>query len=90
VWQVHPEIDARLVGLSLGAGGSAELVKRLAGTAPPLLDALLMVAPTLVQCLAAMADTLPLAARASGALSGIGGLPDSCWMWRRDGALARR
>jgi hypothetical protein len=90
-WRVRPEVDERLAGLPLGAGGTVELLRRMDGVAdPPLLDALLMLAPTLVQCLAALADTLPLAARASGALGGIGGLPDSCWMWRRGGALSRR
>ena len=47
-----------------------------------------MLAPTLVQCLAALADRL-VAAGANRSLAGLGGLPDSCYMWRRDGALAR-
>ncbi len=90
-WRERADVAGALAGVSLGPGGTADLLRRLAPLAvePPLVDALLMLAPTLVQCLAALADSLPLAARASGSLTGIGGLPDSCWMWRRDGALTR-
>src|SRR5947207_790976 len=56
---------------------------------PPVRDALLMLAPTLVQCLPALADRLLSLAGANRSLTGLGGLPDSCYMWRRDGALGR-
>jgi len=89
-WRDDPELAARLAGLPLGPGSAAELLRRLDAAAPhpPLQDALLMLAPTLVQCLAALADRL-VAAGANRSLAGLGGLPDSCYMWRRDGALAR-
>ena len=90
-WCEHPELAARLAGLPLGPGSSPELLRRLETASPrvPVRDALLMLAPTLVQCLAALADRLVPAAGANRSLAGLGGLPDSCYMWRRDGALAR-
>jgi hypothetical protein len=36
----------------------------------------------MIQCAAAMSE-------AWAALGAVGGIPDSCWMWRRDGALDR-
>ena len=88
-WREDHELAADLAGLPLGPGSSAELLRRLdaASPHPPVRDALLMLAPTLVQCLAALADRL-VAAGANRSLAGLGGLPDSCYMWRRDGALS--
>jgi len=48
-----------------------------------------MLAPTLVQCMAALSETWALGAASNPTVIGIGGLPDSCYMWRTDGALAR-
>lgn len=90
-WRAHDELLGPLAGLGLGAGITATLLERI-GTAPerrPLLDSLLMLAPTLVQCMAALSETWPLAAQRSDSRVGIGGLPDSCYMWRRGGALGR-
>jgi hypothetical protein len=58
------------------------------GDDQPVLDAALMLAPTLIQVFAAVADWANTAARDRWLL-GMGGRPDSCWMWRRDGALQR-
>jgi hypothetical protein len=79
-----------LVGERLGAGIAARLLERLGGAPAdrPLLDTLLMLAPALVQCAAAMSDTFVTLARSAPSLVGVGGLDDSCYMWRRDGALA--
>jgi len=62
----------------------------------PLRDALLNLAPGTIQCLAALSHRLvtQLAGRrpAGGAIPrelSVGGYPDSCYMWRGDGALAR-
>jgi len=89
-WRQDHDLATRLTGLPLGPGSAAELLRRLdaASPHPPLRDALLMLAPTLIQCLAALADRL-VASGANRSLAGLGGLPDSCYMWRRDGALAR-
>jgi hypothetical protein len=80
-----------LVGLRLWAGATAALLDRLGGHPEdrPLLDSLLMLAPALVQCAAALSDAWPAAFQASPSIVGMGGLPDSCYMWRRDGALSR-
>jgi hypothetical protein len=57
----------------------------------PLLDALLNLAPTLIQCVPAVMErwqSRPNATR-PGMMAG-GGMEDSCYMWRRGGALHRR
>jgi hypothetical protein len=53
-----------------------------------LLDTLLMLAPALIQCAAAVSDAFVEAARTAPSLVGLGGLEDSCYMWRRGGVLA--
>jgi hypothetical protein len=57
----------------------------------PLLDALLNVAPMLIQCVPAVMErwqSRPSAPR-PGMMAG-NGMVDSCYMWRRGGALHRR
>ena len=64
----------------------------------PLLDALLNLSPGAIQCFAALSDRIfaaiaqrnaPDAAPAKPApVLSVGGLPNSCYMWRDDGALA--
>jgi len=76
-------------GLSLARGVSAALRERLGGRPDdaPLLDGLLMLAPALIQVFAAMSDAWPAQAQRDRWLLGMGGRPDSCFMWRRGGAL---
>jgi len=90
-WRDRSEAIAWLIGRRLGAGVTAELLARLGGAPDdrPLLDTLLMLAPTLVQCAAAMSDAWPLAFRTNPSVVAMGGLPDSCYMWRKGGALDR-
>jgi hypothetical protein len=90
-WRDRGQATAWLAGRRLGGGITAELLAQLGGLPDdrPLLDTLLMLAPALVQCAAAMSDGWPLAFRTDPSLVGIGGLADSCYMWRRDGALER-
>jgi Protein of unknown function (DUF2889) len=80
-----------LIGLRFGFGITGELLQRLGDRAAdrPLLDALLMVAPALIQCTAVLSDNWPAAFKASASLVGVGGLPDSCYMWRHEGVLTR-
>jgi hypothetical protein len=90
-WAPRDDVLAPLAGRSMGAGITAALLAHL-GDRPadrPLLDALLLLSPTLIQCMATLTDTWPAAALRSTSSVGIGGLPDSCYMWRRGGALAR-
>jgi hypothetical protein len=85
---------ARLVGVPSLVGLTAEVKRRFghAASERPLLDALLMVAPGLIQITAALSEDWPAQASRTRSIVGIAGIPDSCYMWRRDGALhkARR
>lgn len=78
-----------LAGLSLGPGVSGELLRRFAGLPDerPLLALLLDLTPALYQCLACTDESWPVQALRRPTLLGMGGLPDSCYMWRRGGAL---
>ena len=89
-WRPRPDVAAHWEGLPLLRGVTAALLERFGtpGDAQPLLDASLMLAPALIQVFAALADWAGPAAR-EGWLLGMGGRADSCWMWRRDGALQR-
>lgn len=91
-WRDRDDLLQGLVGMGLGPGVTGELLARL-GEADardrPLRDALLMLAPTLVQCAATLAEGWMVAAQRSSSIVGMGALPDSCYMWRRGGALWR-
>jgi len=90
-WHDRADVAGGLVGLSLARGVSQALLARL-GDAPgdrPILDGLLMLAPALIQCVAALSDAWPALAASGGWIVGMGGRPDSCYMWRAGGALDR-
>jgi len=91
-WIERPERSAPLVGASLRSGISAALLRQFPdpGADRPLLDALLMLAPATVQCLASFIDTWTQVPWMRGAGNETGGYPDSCYMWRRDGALGTK
>jgi hypothetical protein len=93
-WQRRSEIEASLVGQPALVGITPILLDRLAADpqSAPVYDALLMLAPTMIQCFATMSDSWLGGTRDADTLIGMGGIPDSCYMWRRDGALhqARR
>lgn len=84
-WVERSADAATLVGASLRAGISARVLAAL--PAGPLRDAVLQLAPAMIQCFAAL-DVWQLFDD-GGIAAETGGLPDACWMWRRDGALAR-
>lgn len=91
-WADRAAQVAGVRGLSLFRGVSAAMMERL-GADPAdraLLDTCLMLAPTFIQVCAAMSEGWPARAAAADSVVGMGGLPDSCYMWRRDGALDRR
>ena len=90
-WSDLADTVADLAGLGFGYGVTGELLRRFGDRMVdrPLLDTLLMVGPALIQCAGAMSDSWPAAFKASDSLVGVGGLPDSCYMWRSGGALAR-
>ncbi len=85
-------LDARLAPLAgtkmLSAYGR-NVRERLGEDDGPLLDALLHVGPTFLQCMGAMSESWPAEAQRRRAVVATGGMPDACWMWRRDGPLSR-
>ncbi|MCW5893918.1 MAG: DUF2889 domain-containing protein [bacterium] len=87
-WAPRTDVAERCRGLSVLRGVSAALLERVdAADDRPVLDALLQLAPTLIQVFAALSDPWAAMAREQGWIVGMGGRPDSCWMWRRGGAL---
>jgi hypothetical protein len=89
-WMSRAARVAPLIGQSLRTGVSAALLRHFPtpGADAPLRDALLQLAPALIQCFAALDLWASRFADATAAAE-TGGLPDSCYMWRRDGALTR-
>lgn len=88
-WNDRRDAAESLIGQPALRGISVELLRQLADAPQdaPIYDALLMLAPTLIQCFATMSDGWLRNTRDSESLIGMGGLPDSCYMWRRGGAL---
>jgi hypothetical protein len=88
-WRDRAEVAAGLTGVSLARGVSTALLERFADRRDdqPVLDALLMLAPALIQVFAAVSEAWPALAQDQRWLLGMGGRPDSCWMWRRGGPL---
>ncbi len=89
-WRGRHDLAGRLPGLSLARGVSAALREGV-GDEPsdrPWQDGLQMLAPALIQVFAALSDAWAGRALRENWLVGLGGQPDSCWMWRRGGALA--
>ncbi|MEW6268678.1 MAG: DUF2889 domain-containing protein [Thermodesulfobacteriota bacterium] len=93
-WLPRADRAEPIVGLSLRSGITATLLRQFgeaggAGDDQPWLDALLMLAPATVQCMASFIDTWTKVPWVRAAGNETGGFPDSCYMWRRDGALGR-
>jgi hypothetical protein len=90
-WRDHTEALAPLAGQKLAGGVGGALVRRYGEAADlrPLLDLLLSLTPGLYQCVAALSEQWPALALQSPSQMGMGGIPDSCYMWRRGGALDR-
>jgi hypothetical protein len=90
-WRDRSADIERWVGTLLAAGIGGKLV-RAHGDRPedrPLLDALLNLTPGMHQCMAVMDEGWALTARRVPTIMGMGGIPDSCYMWRTGGALDR-
>ena len=85
-WDDCADTLARIRGLNLGKGAAGELMRNL-GDLPPARDALLMLGPTLIQCRASFPDKWLAMVAATPGHPGLIGLADSCYMWRRGGAL---
>lgn len=87
-WRARPGRADALLGLPLRGGAAARLLRIFdpPGDDRPLRDSLLMLAPAVIQCFASYPDDWRSVARGGGETRG---LPDTCHMWRRDGALLR-
>jgi hypothetical protein len=93
-WIDHTTRVAPLAGVPILPGMAGRIFKLLGDEveAAPLKDSLLQLAPGFIQITAALmdhAERRPTAAAranepATPSVSGIGGMPDSCYMWRRD------
>lgn len=101
-WTHHDALVAPLVGNPMIPGMAARIFKLL-GDEPskrPVMDSLLQLAPGFIQITAALMDHHLLRGSAGAAVpepaspsvAGIGGMPDSCYMWRKDSpyAVSRR
>ncbi|MGH7789832.1 MAG: DUF2889 domain-containing protein [Candidatus Binatia bacterium] len=90
-WVDRSPAAARAAGLSLFRGISGALLDRLSGDPAdrPLLDAMLLFDPTFIQVCGALSDQWAAQAMAADSILAMGGMPDSCYMWRRAGALDR-
>lgn len=92
-WSDRNAALAPLAGLALQPGVAAVLLHHLGSPTEDddllLLDALLNLTPTVYQCLAVLSEEWPIQAKQRPTVLGVGGMRDSCYMWRRDGALDR-
>jgi hypothetical protein len=90
-WRDRSADVESLVGLRLASGVGAELIRNL-GERPgdrPLLDALLQLTPGMHQCMAVMNEGWNLSTKVISTVTGMNGIPDTCYMWRTGGALDR-
>ncbi len=90
---IRRDDDVRdLVGAPFLGGFAAKVLETSArsGCSAPLVDCLLALAPAFIQVCACFSEDWPQRCMARDTTVGIGGMPDSCYMWRRDGALHGR
>jgi hypothetical protein len=97
-WLDHDARVATLVGHPMIPGMAGRIFKLLGDdeTMRPVQDSLLQLAPGFIQITAALMDhefrrrspEAIAAEPASPSVSGIGGMPDSCYMWRKDSPYA--
>jgi hypothetical protein len=98
-WHSRSDVLSALVGAPALRGLATRVLAQLGDEEAnaPLRDALLNLAPGIIQCLAALSHRLVAhfsggRATATGRIPrelSVGGYPDSCYMWRSDGPLAR-
>jgi hypothetical protein len=89
-WRDRSAELAELLGQPLIGGMGRRLLDLLSADSEraPLLDALLHLAPAFQQCLATLSEQAAHEALRDPTLIVTGGITDSCYMWRREGALA--
>ena len=91
-WQLRSPDVAALQGRPFLGGFTKDVLEHFAdpSTEPFLVDALLALPPVFIQICACFSETWPRLCAERDTLVGIGGMPDSCYMWRRGGGLHRR
>lgn len=91
-WRRRDELVAELHSVPFLSGFAGRVFERFPqpGADRPLVDALLALAPTFIQVCATFSEDWPARCMAVDTQVGIGGIPDACYMWRRDGALHAR
>jgi len=91
-WLRRDDAVAELCGVRFLGGFAGEVMRRFAtpGRDRPLVDTLLALAPAFLQVCACFSETWPGRVSAADTEVGVGAVPDSCYMWRRDGALHGR
>ncbi len=90
-WISLAEEVAPFVGQPVARGMRKRVLERFEGTAEgaPVVAVLLNLAPAVFQCVASLSKPWPALAARDSSLIFAGGPVDSCFMWRREGALAR-
>lgn len=87
-WQPLDDTLRPIQGLSLGKGGTQALAAA-AGEHAGLRAVFQQLAPALIQCRASFPDKWLDGAATTPGHPGLIGMADSCYMWRRGGALER-
>lgn len=87
-WHDLSATFAPLVGTSLEKGSAATILRTLESV-PPARDAMLVLGPALIQCRASFPDKWLARAVEIPGHPGLIAMADSCYMWRRGGALER-
>ncbi len=91
-WRRRDDAVAGLVAAPLLGGFAKRVLAAFPDPAHdrPLVDALLSLAPTFIQVCGCFSDDWPSRCMSVDTLVGVGGVPDACYMWRRDGVLHSR
>lgn len=92
VWHEVPTPALDLAGHSAGAGWSRRVLSCLEelDEGAPLTAALLNLAPALFQCMASASDDSSAMSAGDPSVLVSAAPPDSCYMWRKEGAFIRR
>lgn len=88
-WVSLQEEVSTFVGEPVARGMRRRVLERFAGVAEgtPLVAALLDLAPSVFQCMASLAEQSAARAACDPSVFFSGGQTDSCYMWRKEGAL---
>ena len=90
-WHRRDREVADLIGAPFLGGFAQRVLTVVSGARDaPLRDSLLALAPAFIQVCACFSEDWPGLCMSRDTVIGIGGTPDACYMWRRQGALDGR